>query len=251
MTPAFPVVECENVSKTYELAVGRKFLRTHLSLLLKGRKPEVFHALTNISFVIEPGESLAIVGANGAGKSTLLSLVAGVSFPSEGRLTVNGKVAAMLELGSGFHPDLTGRENVMLNGALLGLRRKELLERFSAILEFSGIEKFIDQPLRTYSSGMIMRLAFSVAVHVDPDLLVIDEAFAVGDQQFHQKCIDRIFGFKKARKSFVCVSHVPELLRELCEHAIWLDRGQVVMKGNTPEVLEAYRSGSRSAVVTA
>jgi ABC-type polysaccharide/polyol phosphate transport system ATPase subunit len=151
-------------------------------------------------------------------------------------------VAALLELGSGFHPDLTGRENVYLNAALLGFSRKQVAERFNSIVEFSGTGAFIEQPLRTYSSGMTMRLAFSVAVNVDPDILVIDEAFAVGDLEFQEKCVDRIFAFKQARKTFVCVSHSFEILQQLCEHAVWLEHGSVVRMGRTEEVIEAYKS---------
>jgi ABC-type polysaccharide/polyol phosphate transport system ATPase subunit len=238
-------VEFENVSKTFSLRGGRAFLRTHLAERLKREPPKVFHALKNVSFSIERGESLALIGPNGAGKSTLLALVAGVNVPSEGRIAVNGSVAALLELGSGFHPDLTGAENISLNASLLGFSRREVRERFDAIVEFSGIADFIHQPLRTYSSGMMMRLAFSVAVNVDPDILVIDEAFAVGDLAFQEKCVERIFAFKEARKTFVCVSHSFQVLHQLCEHAIWLDRGTVVMTGKTADVIHAYEAGRR------
>jgi ABC-type polysaccharide/polyol phosphate transport system ATPase subunit len=246
MSPRFPIVEFDKVSKTFDVTAGRTFLRTYLASRLKHQPPKLFHALQDVSFAIERGESLAIIGPNGAGKSTLLSLVAGVNFPTQGRIAVNGSVAALLELGSGFHPDLTGRENVLLNGALLGFTRKQVLERFDSIVDFSGTRAFIDQPLRTYSSGMTMRLAFSVAVNVDPDILVIDEAFAVGDLDFQEKCVDRIFSFKQARKTFVCVSHSFEILRKLCEHALWLERGRVVMSGKTDQIIEAYRCGQRA-----
>jgi ABC-type polysaccharide/polyol phosphate transport system ATPase subunit len=243
MPAEFPIVEFENVSKTFHVAERRTFLRTYLASRLRREPAKLFHALRDVSFSIERGESLAIIGANGAGKSTLLSLVAGVSYPASGRVTVNGSVAALLELGAGFHPDLTGRENVLLNGALLGFTRRQVLERFDSIIQFSGTGAFIDQPLRTYSSGMTMRLAFSVAVNVDPDILVIDEAFAVGDLEFQEKCVERIFAFKRARKTFVCVSHSFDMLQKLCEHALWLEHGAVMMTGRTDEVIEAYRSG--------
>jgi ABC-type polysaccharide/polyol phosphate transport system ATPase subunit len=246
MAAEFPIVEFEKVSKAFDVSEGRTFLRTYLAARLKRKPPRLFHALRNVSFAIEHGESMAIIGPNGAGKSTLLSLVAGVNFPTEGRVSINGSVAALLELGSGFHPDLTGRENVHLNGALLGFGRKQVLERFDSIVEFSGTGAFIDQPLRTYSSGMTMRLAFSVAINVDPDILVIDEAFAVGDLEFQEKCVDRIFAFKQARKTFVCVSHSFEILRKLCEHALWLEHGSIIMTGKTDEVINAYKSARHS-----
>ena len=183
---------------------------------------------------------MAIIGGNGAGKSTLLSLVAGLSRPNEGRVSVNGKVAALLELGSGFHPDLTGRENVSLNASLLGLSRKRTEECFDAILEFSGIGDFIEEPIRTYSSGMIMRLAFSVAVNVDPDILIIDEVLAVGDQNFQTKCFEKIRGFKNAGKTLLFVSHAAEMVRQLCDQALWLHHGKAMMFGGPEEVLSAY-----------
>jgi ABC-type polysaccharide/polyol phosphate transport system ATPase subunit len=242
MAAEFPIVEFDKVSKTFHVTGGRTFLRTYLASRLKRQQPKPFHALRDVSFAIQRGESLAIIGPNGAGKSTLLSLVAGVNFPTEGRIAVNGSVAALLELGSGFHPDLTGRENVYLNAALLGFSRKQVLERFDSIVEFSGTGPFIDRPLRTYSSGMTMRLAFSVAVNVDPDVLVIDEAFAVGDLEFQEKCVERIFAFKRARKTFVCVSHSFDILKKLCEHAVWLEHGAVARIGKTEQVIEAYQS---------
>jgi ABC-type polysaccharide/polyol phosphate transport system ATPase subunit len=170
----------------------------------------------------------------------LLSLVAGLSRPNEGRVAVNGKVAALLELGSGFHPDLTGRENVSLNASLLGLSRKRSEECFDAIVEFSGIGDFIEEPIRTYSSGMVMRLAFSVAVHMDPDILIIDEVLAVGDQNFQAKCFEKISGFKHAGKTLLFVSHTPEMVRQLCDQALWLHHGEAMMVGYPEDVLNAY-----------
>jgi lipopolysaccharide transport system ATP-binding protein len=181
-----------------------------------------------------------VVGNNGAGKSTLLSLVAGLSRPDEGTVEVNGQVAALLELGSGFHPYLTGRENVRLNASLLGLSRQRTGELFEQIVEFSGIGEFIDEPLRTYSSGMVMRLAFSVAVTIDPEILLIDEVLAVGDAAFQAKCFDKIREFRHAGKTMVCVSHASGMVRELCDQAIWLDHGELIMSGTVAEVTEAY-----------
>jgi ABC-type polysaccharide/polyol phosphate transport system ATPase subunit len=202
--------------------------------------------LKNVSFRLRQGESLAVVGGNGAGKSTMLGIIAGLAQPDSGKVRVNGRVAALLELGTGFHPDLTGRENVALNASLLGLTRKELNSAFDEIVAFSGIEEFIDEPLRTYSTGMVLRLAFSVAVNTGPDILIIDEVLAVGDQAFQAKCIDRIHGLRNAGKSIVAVSHAHRMVEDLCDHAVWLDHGEVVMQGNIREVLDGY-SGRRGA----
>jgi lipopolysaccharide transport system ATP-binding protein len=246
-----PAVELRNVSKSYSRSPTRTFLHTYLKDWFRESESDSFHALKNISFSLESGESLGIVGPNGAGKTTLLGLVAGISYPEEGSLAVNGTVAALLELGSGFHPDLTGEENVFLNASLLGLSRKTTSERFGEIVEFSGISDFIHEPLRTYSTGMVMRLAFSVAVNVDPDILIVDEAFAVGDQEFQSKCFDKIFQFKQAGKTLVCVSHSLITLRRLCDRALWLDHGEEVMLGAAAEVLDSYQSGVRTRAVPA
>jgi lipopolysaccharide transport system ATP-binding protein len=234
------LIEFEHVSKTFSHTGGAKLLGAHLRERLRPQKRDVFYALKNVSFRVEPGHSMAIIGGNGAGKSTLLSLVAGLSQPNIGRVSVSGKVAALLELGSGFHPDLTGRENVSLNASLLGLSRKRAGECFGAIVEFSGIGDFIEEPIRTYSSGMIMRLAFSVAVHMDPDILIIDEVLAVGDLSFQTKCFDKISGFKQAGKTLLFVSHNPEMVRQLCDQALWLHHGQAMMVGSPEDLLNAY-----------
>jgi len=228
-----------NVSKKYDRIAGQLLLRNQFTHWLRGRR-EPFYALKRVSFTIEHGESVAIVGSNGAGKSTLLGLVAGLSQPDEGTVTVNGRLAALLELGSGFHPDLTGRENVRLNAALLGLSRKRTNELFDSIVDFSGIAEFIDEPLRTYSSGMIMRLAFSVAVNINPEILIIDEVLAVGDANFQTKCAERIRSLRKAGKTLLCVSHASGMVQRVCERAIWLDHGQLIASGPVIEILEAY-----------
>ena len=234
------VVEFDAVSKSYSHNVGGKLLRGHLQERLRGMKREKFLALKDVSFRLQQGETMAVVGRNGAGKSTLLGLVAGLAEPSQGRVTLNGRVAALLELGSGFHPDLTGAENLRLNAALLGLGGKRTSELFEQIVEFSGIREFIDEPLRTYSSGMIMRLGFSVAVHVDPDILIVDEVLAVGDKDFQVKCFDKISEFKRSGKTLLFVSHAASLVERLCDRAIWLDRGEVMMDGPAREVVAAY-----------
>ena len=203
---------------------------------------ELFYALKDVSLELKEGDSLGLVGPNGAGKSTLLSVIAGLSWPDSGSLEINGSVAALLELGSGFHPDLTGAENVRLNAALLGFSRRRASEKFEEIVDFSGIRDFIHEPLRTYSAGMILRLAFSVAMAVDPDILLIDEVLAVGDQAFQAKCTGRIMQLKKAGRVLICASHDMDTLRRLSTKAIWLDHGSVVRTGPADEVIDAYKA---------
>jgi ABC-type polysaccharide/polyol phosphate transport system ATPase subunit len=239
------VVEFDRVSKIYHLHGGRMLLRNRVQHMFSGRKHETFTAVNNVSFRIRHGESLAVVGPNGAGKSTLLSLVAGLSRPDTGSISVNGRLAALLELGSGFHPDLTGAENIRLNAALLGLSRKRTSELFDEIVDFSGVgEEFIDEPLRTYSTGMMMRLAFSVAINMDPDVLLVDEVLAVGDSKFQEKCFCKVREFRAAGKSLLCVSHASGMVQELCDQAIWLDHGEIVKSGAINEVLAAYNGRS-------
>jgi ABC-type polysaccharide/polyol phosphate transport system ATPase subunit len=243
------IVEFHNVSKIYYRHGDRLLLRNRLQQLLSRRKPESFAAVKNVSFIMERGESMAIVGPNGAGKSTLLSLVAGLSNADFGTIAVNGRVAALLELGSGFHPDLTGAENVRLNAALLGLSRKRTNDLFDEIIEFSGVaDEFIHEPLRTYSSGMIMRLAFSVAINMDPDVLLVDEILAVGDSAFQEKCFRKVHEFRDSGRSLLCVSHAAGMVQQLCEKAIWLDHGEMVMSGPISEVVEAYNGRGAIAV---
>lgn len=235
-------VRLQNVSKRYSLHARRQFFSSFLSKRLRRSEEGKFYALKDISFTLEHGESLGVVGPNGAGKSTLLSLIAGLCWPDEGELSVEGRVAALLELGSGFHPDLTGQENLRVNAAILGFSRKQTAERFDQIVEFSGVGDFMDEPLRTYSSGMVLRLAFSVAVHADLDILLIDEVLAVGDQSFQAKCMERILELKRAGKILVCVSHAPQVLKELCDRALWLESGHMVREGPAGETLEAYQA---------
>jgi ABC-type polysaccharide/polyol phosphate transport system ATPase subunit len=242
------VIEFHNVSKFFSLVRGQMLLRHRVAALLSGRSRDRFYALKNVSFDVQAGESLAVIGPNGAGKSTLLGLVAGLAEPNEGRVQVNGRVAALLELGSGFHYDLTGAENVRLNASLLGLSRKETCYKFDEIVEFSGIRDFIEEPLRTYSSGMVMRLAFSVAVNTDPETLIIDEVLAVGDQAFQAKCFERIHKFRHRGKTLLCVSHSPAMIQALCDRAIWLDHGELVMAGSIDEVASAYTGAAKRGI---
>jgi len=234
------LIEFQNVSKSFPHSVGRELLRTHIVRWFGGAHKQTFFALKNLSFRLEPGECVAVVGSNGAGKSTLLSLAAGLSVPNEGRVSINGRLAALLELGSGFHPDLTGAENLVLNAALLGLSRKRTLELSGQMIDFSGIGDFIDEPLRTYSSGMVMRLAFSIAIHTDPDILLLDELLAVGDAGFQAKCFDAMTEFRRSGKSMLFVSHSPGLVQLMCERALWIDHGKLMMDGDAGAVLEAY-----------
>jgi ABC-type polysaccharide/polyol phosphate transport system ATPase subunit len=201
-----------------------------------------FYALRNVSFDVRDGESISIIGGNGAGKSTLLSLVTGLATPNEGSIEVKGRVAALLELGAGFHPDLTGAENIRMNAALLGFSRKETNELFDSIVDFSGVGEFINQTLRTYSSGMSLRLAFSVAVNLNPDVLIVDEILAVGDQSFQAKCIERIRRLRKSGKTLLFVSHNAGMVLELCDRALWLDHGSLIMQGPAKEIVAAYQA---------
>lgn len=245
------VVSFDGVSKSFHRHAGRMLLRDRVKNLLWPSMRERFHALQKVSFDVRSGESLGIMGHNGAGKSTLLNIATSLCMPDEGKVTINGRVAALLELGSGFHPDLTGAENVRINAALLGLSRREARKRFDEIVEFSELGEFINEPLRTYSSGMVMRLAFSVAISVNPDILIIDEVLGVGDQSFSTKCSERILQLRRSSKSMIVVSHSPEMLERLCDRGLWLDHGQVVKTGCIRDVLDAYlnRVTEQSAAV--
>jgi lipopolysaccharide transport system ATP-binding protein len=242
------VIEFASVWKSFHRHLAPTLLRSHVAGLLRAgsKRDEFFHALKDVSFRIRSGESVAILGANGAGKSTLLSMIARVVPPDRGTVTIASRVVPLLELGSGFHPDLTGAENVRLYAALLGFSRKGLNAVYDEIVEFSEIGEFIDEPLRTYSTGMTMRLAFSVAVCVDPEILLIDEVLAVGDQAFQAKCFDRIMGFRRRGKTIVCVSHSPGMMRSLCDRGLWLDHGGVMLDGPLDNVISAYEHGSHA-----
>jgi lipopolysaccharide transport system ATP-binding protein len=201
---------------------------------------EPFWALRDVSFSIAPGRMIGVIGPNGAGKSTLLRLIGGVGRPDEGQVTVHGRIGALLDLGVGFHPDLTGRENVFINGVIAGLTRNEVAHRFDSIVEFAELEPFIDNPLRTYSTGMQMRLGFAVAAHTDPEILLIDEILAVGDLAFQRKCLDRIAQFKADSCTIVLVSHDANSIQQLCDEALWLRRGRLVAYGPADVVASQY-----------
>ena len=233
-------IELKNLKKTFSLShSGAGSLKTML-LWWKRRRIEQLEVLKGLNITINKGESVAVVGRNGAGKSTLLSLIARVYKPTEGEAIVHGRIAPLLELGAGFHPDLTGMENILFNGMILGLKRKEVMERIDKIIAFAEIEKHIDAPVRTYSSGMQARLGFAVAVHVDAEILIVDEVLAVGDDEFEQKCYRRIEEFQKAGGTILFVSHNADAIRRTADRCIWLKGGEVEMDGAVSEVLPRY-----------
>ncbi len=231
-------IEVQNISKEYKL-YQRPSDRLKEIIF---RKPyhQTFQAMKNISFVLPQGGILGVIGDNGAGKSTLLKLLTGTLAPSSGHIIKRGRVAALLELGTGFHPELSGRQNIYLNASLLGLTEEEIKQREADIIAFAELEEFIDRPIKTYSSGMYVRLAFSIATTVDPDILIIDEALSVGDAHFQKKCIERMIQFKEHGKTILFCSHSLYLVRELCNQTIWLEHGQMRQLGESAEVISAY-----------
>src|ERR1041385_3119752 len=204
------------------------------------RRRTEFWALRNVSFAVERGEALGIIGHNGAGKSTILKLLSNITAPTSGEIVIDGRLAALIEIGSGFHQELTGRENVYLNGALLGMRRREITAKLDSIVEFAGVERFIDTPVKHYSSGMYLRLGFSIAAHLDPEILLLDEVLAVGDAAFQAKCLDRVTELKRAGTTIVFISHNLHAVSRLCERTLLLRRGEVVSDGPTNEVIAEY-----------
>lgn len=237
------MIEVENVSMTYKMTYDKiKSIKEYIMTLLKGNlKYEEFNALSNVSFNIKKGEVVGIIGRNGAGKSTMLKVISGILKPTEGKVIVNGNIVPMLELGSGFDHDLTGRENIFLNGAILGYSKNFLLDKYDEIVEFSELGKFIDVPIRNYSSGMLMRLAFSIATVVNPEVLIVDEILAVGDENFQKKSKARMLELMNGGTTVLFVSHSLEQIREMCNRVIWLESGKVKMIGDTQAVCDAYR----------
>jgi len=240
-------IKVENLSKSFRMKKRYRqalTMKSALINLLKRRRviePEkTFWALQDISFEIPQGITLGIIGANGSGKSTLLKLIAGLHRPTSGNISVNGRISALIELGAGFHPEFTGRENVFINGIILGLSRKEIYEKFDDIVRFSELEEFIDNPVKTYSSGMYMRLAFTIAVAVEPEILLIDEILAVGDANFQRKCQNRMNAFKADGKTIVLVTHDLNALKRSCDRVLWLDHGQLKANGDVRSVAGMY-----------
>ena len=239
-----PVIVFDHVSKSYPLyhhvTGGIKHFLFNLPKGLDSLKNSRFEALKDISFEVYKGESLGIIGRNGAGKSTALGIITGVLRPSQGRVTVTGRISPLLELGAGFYPELTGRENIVLNGVILGLTRAEVFDKMEDIIRFSELDAFIDQPIRTYSSGMLARLGFSVVSSLDPEILLIDEILAVGDIDFQKKCLDRMMGFKKSGVTIVFVSHAMEHIKMICDRVIWIENHTLKMIGDPEDIVASY-----------
>lgn len=238
MAERTPIITFDNVSKTYILYKNDQ--ERFKALFFKPRNPKTNRALNGVSVEIYPGESVGIVGDNGAGKSTLLKMITGVSFPDEGTVTVNGKVAALLELTAGFSLEMTGRENIYLKGYILGLKDAYIQEIEDKIIEFAELGDYIDQPVRTYSSGMKMRLGFAINVNIEPQILVVDEALAVGDASFKRKCKAKINEIIRSGTTVLFVSHSADSVKEICQRSIYLKKGKVIFDGPTEETLKIY-----------
>ena len=245
MTTGPVVVEAVNVSKKFRLVHERN--SSLKATLLRGRRvvSEDFWALRDVSLQVHEGETFGLIGQNGSGKSTMLKCLTRILAPNEGHVEVQGKVSALLELGAGFHPELSGRENVFLNGAILGLPQSELKKRFDEIVDFAGVGAFIDEPVKNYSSGMYVRLGFSVAINVDPDVLFVDEVLAVGDEEFQRKCNDKFNELRNAGKTIVLVSHSMVSVENLCDRVAWFAKGRLMKAGTPHDVIEAYSATNR------
>jgi ABC-type polysaccharide/polyol phosphate transport system ATPase subunit len=239
-------IEVQGVSKVYRRYARRRQFATLKSAILSGslisdlRADETFEALHDVSFSVAAGQTYGIIGRNGSGKSTALKIVAGITRPTRGTVHVGGRISALIELGAGFHPEISGRENVFINGIMLGLSKREIARRFDEIVEFAELQDFIDAPVKTYSSGMYMRLGFAVAIHVDPDVLLVDEVLAVGDEGFTHKCLDKFSDFRRRGKTILLVTHSLGLVERLCDEALWLDAGHVATHGDPRRVVGAY-----------
>ena len=234
-------IKVENVNKSFNIYYDRaNTLKERLLFMARNKRRERREVLKNINLEIKKGETVALIGVNGSGKSTLLKLMTKIIYPNKGQIITNGKLTSLLELGAGFHPDFSGRENIYFNASIFGLTKKEIDGRLNDIIEFSELQEFIDNPVRTYSSGMYMRLAFSVAINVDAEILLIDEILSVGDQHFQEKCFNKMRELKKQGKTMVFVTHSMESVRNLCDRAVWLCDGEIRLDGNTNEVVDEY-----------
>jgi len=253
-------IRIQNLSKQYQMGAREKTYDTFREAVtsiftsplqrlqrLSGRAGdnEIFWALKDVSFDVQPGEVVGIIGRNGAGKSTLLKILSQITEPTSGRIEINGRVASLLEVGTGFHPELTGRENIFLNGAILGMSRAEIKRKFDEIVDFAGVEKFLDTPVKRYSSGMTVRLAFAVAAHLDPEILIIDEVLAVGDAEFQKKCLGKMHDVALGGRTVLFVSHNLSAVRTLCSVAVVLNEGQVIFKGDVDRGLSHYSKGGQ------
>src|SRR5512133_3658313 len=239
-------IEVDHATKIYRKYTGRRQFATLKSALLSGtvvrdlNPDETFAAVRDVSFQVPAGCTYGIVGRNGSGKSTMLKLVAGITKPTQGRVRVHGRISALIELGAGFHPEISGRENVYINGIMLGLTKREITRRFDEIVEFADLREFIDAPVKTYSSGMYVRLGFAVAINVDPDVLLVDEVLAVGDEAFTHKCLDKFSEFRRRGKTILLVTHSLGLVERFCDEALWLDAGEVRAAGDPRRVVDRY-----------
>ena len=238
-------IELANVSKIYRRYSGRQFATLKSALLQRSilrdlSAAETFPALTDVSFAVPKGSTYGVIGRNGSGKSTALKLVAGITKPTSGTVKVEGRISALIELGAGFHPEISGRENVFINGIMLGLTKGQILDRFDEIVDFAELREFIDAPVKTYSSGMYMRLGFAVAIHVDPDVLLVDEVLAVGDEGFTHKCLDKFAEFRRRNKTILLVTHSLGLVERFCDEAVWIDEGRVMGHGDPKRLVDAY-----------
>jgi ABC-type polysaccharide/polyol phosphate transport system ATPase subunit len=245
VTRARTAIDLVDVTKIYRRYGGRQFATLKSAFLQRSilrdlRPQDTFPALSNVSFSVPEGSTFGVVGRNGSGKSTALKLVAGITKPTSGTVSVRGRISALIELGAGFHPEISGRENVFINGIMLGLTKREIQRRFDEIVEFAELTEFIDAPVKTYSSGMYMRLGFAVAIHVDPDVLLVDEVLAVGDEGFTHKCLDKFAEFKRRGKTILLVTHSLGLVERFCDEAVWLDAGQKRAEGDPKRVVGAY-----------
>jgi len=233
-------IAIKDVSKKFRIYHGRMYSLKEKLLYWGQQRSEEFWALQNINLEIPKGKTVGLIGKNGSGKSTLLKLISKILYPTSGTIQVFGRMSTLLELGAGFHQEFTGRENIYLNASILGFSKKEIDRKIDQIIAFSELENFIDTPVRNYSSGMYMRLGFSIAIHVDPDILLIDEILAVGDYEFQKKCMDRIEEFKKAGKTIVFVSHSGDQVKQLCDLAVWLENGKLIRYGSAASVVDEY-----------
>src|SRR3954469_7668634 len=239
-------IEVTHATKIYRRFGHKRQFATLKSALLRGslirdlRPDETFTAVSDVSFTVPAGTTLGVIGRNGSGKSTMLKLVAGITKPTSGEVQVNGRISALIELGAGFHPEISGRENVFINGIMLGLSKREVARRFDEIVDFAELKDFIDAPVKTYSSGMYMRLGFAVAINVDPDVLLVDEVLAVGDEGFTHKCLDKFAEFKRRGKTILLVTHSLGMVERFCDEALWLDAGRIKGSGDPKRIVGAY-----------